>query len=535
MPTPSAAVLFKATTQGSLDDLRAVLAQGADLTSVRRGQSVLVTALKHRDPKEATRRAVVLLEAGADWQGASNQKVKPLSLILSRRLAGVLPALARLRGVSDFELDTGQTFVGQMAVDQWLTGLRAWAAAGGNIRWTMTPWKKRLPTVALLMEGASPRDDEAGWPAWVETARWMMEQPKPAEDDAAFRVATIGAMVQARARLGNARFDALQKVWFESPGWWDEETARMAIFRHLQAASGASWAGAARQTQVTRFRDEAWGYVRHLVEERGVPLSNAGDQFKTTPALQLLLAATGYATGRPRALRASLEKVAWALEHGASVSDRSEGALEQLPVWLYAFQHARTPWEAMRPLRSHGLDPTAPVEIATRKNPSDLFDVVSTPLGHALAGYNQNAVLALVAEQPGQAHQVDRLGRNLLLHTLALDFGSQSFDGRILPFLKAMEAAGVEAWAPTVDGQTAWAQLVANPSTDRLSDFEEALEWFHERANGAFDRPDAGGLTPWQHLKATHPALPLVRRWDRLRRLSRLPVPAEAQPARARL
>jgi hypothetical protein len=503
VPTPNQQA-FDAVLNGTSEQVRQALAAGANPSAFRGTKCLLVRALEDADPEQAVAKARLLLEAGANWNPAG--AYTPVRQIFSRRLADLLPVLAAIPGALSAPVGTTDYFpAGWAAQDQWGEGLRLLKALGVDVRYSQSipvrnpNFTSTLETWIAFSAYRLPTDLHA----WLDTAQWLLEQPLHPADMPRAREGVLNALERLRWKKAPHTEDVEALIQRHS-AWMNSTAARLLANQHLEQLFKA-------KTMADNQR--LWDRVVALVHTHAIPLS-PGDEdhaFKH-PFLKVLLKLAAQHANQPKHLKATIAKIEWALQNGATIEDHHRGA----PVWYLGFK-SNAPWEAMVPLFQRGLDPRQPPAFSF---PEYLIDTErrsleaqqgSTAL-ELLLHSSREAFENLAVHLPDQLERPNGKGQTLLLQLAQRDFKTARGDlDDPWHGLMFFEGQGADLYAQDPQGNHFLLLLTKNRTVQpaHLARVVYHVQATHEVL---FDLPNQAGETPrqvlherFQYVQAFHP------------------------------
>lgn len=416
--------LRRAIAHGSLAQCRTSLLGGANPNQVERGTCMLVAALRLDDEQEASEKACLLLEFGADVKGRSNT-VSPISIVIRKRLLPVLRAMAHHRPFIDRQVPGmgGSRVVGLVAQARWDEGLRALEEEGVDVRWakdlhmtTSNPKGGVQPTLLTVLHAlrvpGKGRDPETA--QWVQRVLWLLDRPLPEEDMKEVRVELASVLAQRARSLTPEEFDQLEAAWKNGP-WWCEEGGRMAVYRHLQELLTLTHS----RLGTAKDRELPWERVKRLAEEKNLSLDGRHDESWMEPVIETALKICATSSSSPRLLKKQLERLDWLLDRGADWNEPSEfNDCSHWPAWVNACNYPGLTWKVFEPMLRRGWDPTAPVDRLVRESTRDVFVPEALPFAHAVWCAPLPFLEEFFRAHPEQIHLTDADG-NQLLHWVA--------------------------------------------------------------------------------------------------------------------
>ena len=501
--------LRRAIAHGSLEQCRTSLLGGANPNQVERGTCMLVAALRLDDEQQASEKACLLLEFGADVKGRSNT-VSPISLVIRKRLLPVLRAMAHHRPFIDTQVPGmgGSRVVGLVAQARWDEGLRALEEEGLDVRWA-----KDLPVTAGRPEGgvqptlltvlhalrvpAKGRDPET--PQWVQRVLWLLGRPLPEEDMKAVRVEVASVLAQRARSLNPEEFDQLEAAWKNGP-WWCEEGGRMAVYRHLQELLTLTHS----RLGTAKDRELPWQRVKRLIEEKSLPLDGRHDESWMEPVVETALKICAASSSSPRLLKKQLERLDWLLDRGADWNEPSEfNDCSHWPAWVNACSHPGLTWKVFEPMLRRGWDPTARVERLARESIRDLFVPEALPFAHAVWRAPLPFLEAFFRAHPEQLPLTDAHG-NQLLHRVAnyhigvLGPPSQ----RLSDLVEMFRRLGGDLEARNLAGAHFLHVLLDNPTHPKPDEMGKLMGLVARECPGLMTSKNKSGVPFWRLLEA---------------------------------
>lgn len=519
---------FEAVMNGTLEDVRNALAQGANPSAFRGTKCLLVRALEHPDPEEATARARLLLESGAAW----NPKgvYTPWRQVFTRRLTSLLPAFGKYPEAFAPAGDNRETLpAGWAAQCQWSDGLRALHAMGKDVRYSETvPF--RNPSFTSTLETwfsfsihKPPKDLEQ----WLSTAQWLMGMPLPDAQMPQARQGVINALERA-PKKNPPHLKAFLDLLEANPTWFDDTSARVVVSNKLRNMEHA---------KTPKTFNGLWQSAVELTERRGLSLSpgDTDHHFKESP-LECLLKLTVKHKDQPKLFKQALDRVRWALEHGATLEDHNRGR----PAWYHALAQKPLPYQALQPLLERGLDLTKPVrftrhpyllENELKRIDQEEGNTAAELLLHA----NQESFEELVRALPAVRNQRDKHGKTLLMQLADREFRyTKGRLARAYESVLLLQSLGASVDETDGEGNTFLSLLMKNDQIES-DDAIAVIMHIHATAPGVLTQPNHQGTTALDLIRKRYANFENLKPfWNAVDLNARLPAAATANPAEKR-
>lgn len=509
-PAPSSfrTPLRRAIAQGDVAQCRALLEAGANPNQVERGTCMLVAALKLDDPREASAKACLLLEFGADVAGRSNT-VSPISIVIRRRLVDVLRAMAHHRPFIDTAVPGmgGLRAVGLLIQARWDEGLSALEAEGVDVRWAkelpITPGNPQgglQPAVLTVLHDlrVPTKGRDAGTAEWVERTMGFLARPLPEEEMAKARVEVASVLAQKARSLTVEEFDRLEAAWKNGP-WWCEEGGRMAVYRHLRELLTLTHS----RLGTAKDRELPWQRVKRLVEEKNLPLDGRHDESWMEPVVETALKICATSSSSPRLLKKQLERLDWLLERGADWNEPSEfNDCSHWPAWVNACSYPGLTWKVFEPIIRRGWDPTARVDLLVRENTRDTFLPEAVPFAHAVWRAPLPFLEEFFLAHPEQVHLTDGQGNHLLHRVANYHIGNLGPPAqRLCGLVELIAGLGGDLEARNYAGAHFLHVLLDNPTHPQSDDLGELMTLVAQSHPGLMVSKNRNGVPFWRLLE----------------------------------
>lgn len=491
---------------GTLEDVRDALARGANPSAFRGTKCLLVRALEHADPEEAVARTQLLLEAGANWNLRGTYM--PIRQVFTRRLGDLLPVLANLDGaLTTVPEGTDYLPSGYAAQDQWGEGLRILHSLGVDVRYAQRTAVKNPPFTSTLESWvahssyALPVDIDG----WLATAQWLMEMPLERDEMPAARRGVLHALDRLRWKKA-PHCSAFEALFEQHPAWMSATAARQLVGQHL--------------TQLAKCKTMAaeqaiWAQVVDLVKRHQLSLSPGdGDHGFQRPPLEELLGMTAQHSQRPRRLKLAIERIEWALDHGATIADHHRGT----PVWYKALRSHSVPWSALSPLLQRGLDVTAPLTLTMvdhliENEINTLEHMRGSTALELLLNSSRDSFELLAGHFPEQLERRNAQGQTIVRQMADRNFKNARGDlQNPWDTLMFLQGHGVDMRAQDEQGDHFLLALLKNRTvgSDHMA---KIVYHFTATAPDLLDLPNQDGQTPRALLERTPYAYPALKAW----------------------
>ncbi len=485
---------FAAVMEGTLDDVRGILAQGVNPNLFRGTKCLLIRALEHEDREQASARARLLLQAGATPTPTGHYS--PISFVIHRQLWELLPLIHRLDPTALHTRigDSGNLPAGMMAYFRQSEALKTLAALGVDIRRAEhhpvrnPAYTHTLHTWVAQAKSTPPEEEEA----WKETANWLLELPFPPDEQSAAREGLLQTLDRAKT---TPLLEWFRERFRKVPAWYPPSTARMEV---------GHWLDQMLVAKDSKDRNALWTKVKRRVEEGHIDLSpGMEDHGFQRPALQKLLELTAEHRQQPKLLAQAIERIRWAMDHGATVQDHYRGDW----AWMGAMERADVPWAALKPLLEQGLDvrqlPDAPRQNGLTENEVKRLESMRglTP-AQRLVDTRQRSFEALIRACPDLINVRNQEGHTLLMQVATRNFKWESEPWRKDPkdVVLFLLDQGADPFAMDAKGNHFLQQLARNPSVEQQA-LEDVLVKVLNRFPTLLDQPNHANDTLREDLR----------------------------------